>query len=120
MKPEKLLAKRISNYLQTTYPNTIFRFDLSADMKLSIGQATRNKELHGIFNRGYPDLFIAKCMNGFGGLYVELKATNKLTKSKHTDEQSIIHQQLTLSGYKVAFTFGYDDTKRVIDEYLAP
>jgi len=52
-KDEQKLSENIAKYLSTQYKDIIFRFDIGADIRLSIGQASRvkNKLLH---KRGYP------------------------------------------------------------------
>jgi len=52
-KDEQKLSENIAKFLRTQYKDIIFRFDIGADIKLTIGQATRvkNKLLH---DRGYP------------------------------------------------------------------
>ena len=49
---------QIADYLRYQYPSVIYRFDLAADLKLSIGQARKHKRLQHY--RGYPDMFIAE------------------------------------------------------------
>lgn len=49
---------QIAQYLRLRYPSVIYRYDLAADLKLSIGQAKKHKALQHY--RGYPDLFIAE------------------------------------------------------------
>ena len=77
---EDLLREQVAQYLQMQYPGVIYRFDLAADLKLTMGQAKKHKRLHPM--RGYPDLFIAKaaprCIDGswnyeYHGLFIELK-----------------------------------------------
>lgn len=48
----------IADYLRYQYPTVIYRFDLAADLKLTMGQASKHKILQRY--RGYPDLFIAE------------------------------------------------------------
>ena len=55
---EHSLYEQIACHLQTQYPDVIYRFDLAADLKLTMGQAAKHKRLHP--TRGYPDLFIAE------------------------------------------------------------
>ena len=117
-KPESLLAKRVANYLQINYSTTIYRFDLAADMVMSIGQARRNKELHGKYNKGYPDLFIARATKKYGGLYIELKATDTVPNTAHTRTQRAYHQLLRQNGYMVDFACGFDEAKKMIDDYM--
>ena len=124
-KPEALLAKRVSNFLQRQYPTVIFRFDASADIKLTIGQATQLKKLQGGL-KGYPDCFIAKTKKDkkgrikYAGLYIELKATKngKVPNTAHTRKQAAIHQILRNEGYKVEFSVGYENTVQLIQDYL--
>lgn len=55
---EHNLYEKIARYLQLQYPDAIYRFDVGADIKLTMGQAAKHKRLHP--ERGYPDLFIAE------------------------------------------------------------
>jgi len=100
------------------YPNIIFRFDLAADVPLPIVHAKRGKALHGKFNKGYPDLFIAKTRGKKGGLYLELKAAATVPNTEHTRRQAYIHSILRKNGYKVYFCCGYDDCIKRIKKYL--
>lgn len=119
MRPEELLTKEATNFLKLEYYDVIFRVDIAADIPLPPHLKSRNKKLHGRWSTGYPDIFIAKCMHGFGGLYIELKATKTVPKSKHTDRQKIIHQHLRKSGYKVHFACGIDEFKQIVKKYLS-
>lgn len=55
---EHQLYEKVARYLQIHYPDVIYRFDLAADLKLTVGQASKHKRLHP--KRGYPDLFVAE------------------------------------------------------------
>jgi len=124
-KDEQKLSENIARYLVTQYKGLPFRFDIGADIKLTIGQASRvkNKLLH---RRGHPDLFICKCCGGYGGLFVELKKDKSevfkldggYKKNKHLEEQLEYHEELRKNGYKVVFGLGFDDTVNKIKEYL--
>ena len=118
MKPEQLLVKQVSNYLITKHQNIPFRFDIGADVMLPIHVAARLHALHGDFSKGYPDLFIATCRGGFGGLFIELKATDTVPDTKHTRIQASYHAVLRHNGYKVTFACGLDETKKIIKKYL--
>ena len=123
MKNEQSLSSKIAHYISYKYPDIVYRFDLIADYKMNfkVAMAIKRRYLHRV---GYPDLFIAKCKNGYGGLYLELKATNiykkdgTLRKDKHLEEQAKMHEKLRRDGYKVEFVVGYDEAVRAIDEYL--
>ena len=117
LKPEQLLAVRVSNFLLYNYPDVIFRFDQIDQVGLQGGK--RNKELHGKWSRGYPDLFIAepkgkkKC-----GLFLELKASKNVPDTPHTREQRTFHKLLRKKRYVVDFCCGYDDCVEKIRDYL--
>ena len=91
---EHNLYEQIARYLQLQYPNVIYRFDVGADLKLTMGQAAKHKRLHP--ERGYPDLFIAESSTNiwnspvrewglYFGLYIEIKKDGtKLKRDKDT------------------------------------
>ncbi len=112
------MATRVSAFLRAEYPDTIFRFDLAADVPLPMVHAKRGKALHGKFNKGYPDLFVAKCKGKKGGLYLELKATTTVPNTEHTRRQAYIHSILRSCGYKVSFCCGYEECIKKIKKYL--
>jgi len=117
-KPESLLATRVSNHMISKYPKIPFRFDIGADVPLPIHIAKRAKELHGKWSRGYPDVKICTCRHGYGGLYLELKATDEVVDSEHTRTQAQYHAVLRHNGYKVMFVCGYKEAKKAIKKYL--
>ena len=118
LKPEQLLATRVANHMMTDYPSIIYRFDLAADLPLPIQLAKRGKELHGKWNKGYPDLLICKVMKKKGGLYLELKATETVPNTAHTRRQAVYHALLRKAGYKVHFCCGFGDCIKKIKKYL--
>lgn len=157
---EHQLYEKIARYIQTNYPDVIYRFDIAADLKLTQGQAAKHKRLHP--KRGYPDLFIAesrvdvgKEVDGmyeltsshfgtkdnpvevfdkpdnemwhiYNGLYLEIKADGNspfkkdgtLKKDEHLEEQEEMLEALRLRGYKAEFAVGFEQAKKIIDEYL--
>jgi len=119
MKPEDILVKRVSTYLLTVYPSVPFRFDFAADMRTSIGVARKNKAIHGKWNKGYPDLIILQATKKYGGLFVELKATKTVHNSEHTRRQRAYHEVLRLQGYKAEFACGFEESKKMIDDYMS-
>lgn len=123
---EHRLYVDIAAYLQDQYPDVIYRFDLAADLKLTPGQAAKHKRLHP--ERGYPDLFIANPSRDFWlhGLFLELKAEGNnpfkkdgtLKKDKHLVEQEKMLERLRKLGYIAEFAVGFDEAKKLIDDYL--
>lgn len=125
MATERDLVTQVAKYLQRQWPNAPYRFDLAADLKLSIGQASRHKKLHP--KRGYPDLTILVPMNGKGAQFIELKRegespvllNGELSKKAHIQEQAAWHETLRRLGYAADFAVGFEEAKRLIDDYLS-
>jgi hypothetical protein len=115
---------QIAQYLRLRYPNVIYRYDLAADLKLSIGQAKKHKALQHY--RGYPDLFLAEPRGKYHGLFIEIKkdGTRIFTKKgllvadEHIREQFDMLADLRQRGYQAQFGIGFDNVKQLIDEYL--
>ena len=122
------IYRLIAQYLQVKYPDVIYRFDLAADLKLTMGQARKHKTLHP--HRGYPDLFIAQPAYFAGsityhGLFIEIKKDGTRLKKKngewatpHIAEQAEMLEKLRNKGYRAEFAVGIDDAVEIIDEYL--
>lgn len=113
---------QLAQYLQMQYADVIYRYDLAADIRMTIGQARRNKALHP--TRGYPDLFIAEPRGNKGGLYLELKAApitlknGQISSNPHIQEQVTMLARLRAKGYVAEFVVGFDQARSVIDQYL--
>ena len=121
---EKHVHQAIVNYLKMQYPNVLFRSDSGAGIKLTIGQAKAQKSIQKC--RAWPDLFIAHPVDIWHGMFIELKDEGvKLTKkdgsyaSEHIEEQSIVLSDLTAEGYYADFAVGFNEAKKLIDNYLA-
>lgn len=118
------LYAMLADYLRYNYKSIIWRFDLAADLKLTIGQARKHKRLQQ--HRGYPDLFIAEPRGEYHGAYIELKKAGTriykkdgtLVADQHIREQAEMLQRLRQRGYKAEFACGFDEAKKIIDEYL--
>ena len=121
---EHEMYMQIADYMRYRYPEVIYRFDLAADLKLSIGQAKKHKRLQG--RRGYPDLFIAEPRGKYHGLFLEVKRpgvklykkNGELVANAHIREQFDMLEQLRQRGYVAEFACGFDEAKKIIDEYL--
>ena len=123
MKEHDLYAM-LADYLRYNYKNIIWRFDLAADLKLTIGQARKHKRLQQ--RRGYPALFIAEPRGKYHGAYIELKRPGTrilkkdgtLVADEHIREQFDVLEQLRKRGYMAEFACGFDEAKEIIDNYL--
>lgn len=127
---EEKVQIAICKYLRLQYPNVIFTCDLASGMKLPIHIAAKNKSMRS--SRGLPDLFVAWTKpamyegdEGYGGLFLEIKTSKHrlknggISKTEHHSEQEAILKQLREQGYKAEFACGFDEAKKLIDEYLS-
>lgn len=118
------IYKMIADYLRYQYPTVIYRFDLAADLKLTMGQASKHKRLQRY--RGYPDLFIAEPKGKYGGLFLEIKKDGvrifkkdgTLVSDEHIREQFDMLADLRQRGYAAEFAIGFEGAKKLIDDYL--
>jgi hypothetical protein len=126
MKPEQRLQNQVSTYLKAQYPNVLFMVSPSG-IKLTMGQAVSLKKNQNP-SKGWPDLFIAQRGSGIcSGLFIELKPEGTviykkdgtLRKNGHIEEQQKVHEMLHARGYKACFSIGFENTKKLIDWYLA-
>jgi hypothetical protein len=119
------LQKSVARYLSYQYPDVDFLSDTIASVKLTERQAGRNKLVQ---KNGFkcPDVLILEPRNGFSGLFIELKietpfkkdGTIKASSKDHLKLQHECLLKLTSKGYKASFSWGFDMTKQIIDEYL--
>ena len=137
------LQKQISRYISIEYPEVDFLSDTVAFLQLSKGQAGRNSAIQ---KKGFrcPDLLILEPKKGYCGLFIELKTnspfkkngelksqkvskTTTIGKTKvvvseydHLQEQQKSIDKLNKKGYLAMFSWGFEMTKEVIDNYLKP
>lgn len=131
---ESDLQVMVADYLRLRYPKVLFHSDFGSGIKLTQGQAMKQKRQNG-GRRGWPDLFIAqsapRCVDGswkyeYYGLFLELKAEGNspfkkdgsLKKDEHLEEQWEMLQELENRGYKARFATGFNEAKKLIDDYL--
>lgn len=118
------IYKMIADYLRYQYPTVIYRFDLAADLKLTMGQASKHKRLQRY--RGYPDLFIAEPKGKYSGLFLEIKKDGvrifkqdgTLVSDEHIREQFDMLADLRQRGYAAEFAIGFESAKKLIDDYM--
>ncbi len=145
MNQEIQLYEQIAQYMNLKYPKVIFHFDLSGLWTPS----HKARNLYGRLNRrAWPDLFIATSgkryeqidsasiayapnatwlMRTYCGLFLELKREGTILYKKdgtlrantHHEEQAAVLQQLREQGYKAEFSIGFDESIKIIDDYLS-
>ena len=127
---------QVADYLRLRYPNVLFHSDYGSGLKLTPGQAVKQKRLQG-GRRSWPDLFIAEpkvktvdrstnTQRFYSGLFIELKRPDvkiykkngDLVANNHIREQNELLNSLKTKGYYANFACGFDQAKEFIDEYL--
>lgn len=123
------LQAQVADYLRLQYPHVLFHSDFGSGIKLTPGQAMRQKRLQG-GRRSWPDMFIAEVRSlgdrYYHGLFIELKKAGtriyrkdgRLVSDAHIREQYDMLEQLRQRGYMAEFACGFDEAKKIIDEYL--
>lgn len=127
------LQAQVADYIRLKYPSVIFHSDFGSGIKLTMGQAIRQKRLNG-GRRSWPDMFIAEPRTVrkdgdkfyYAGLFIELKKAGtriyrkdgRLVSDAHIREQFDMLEQLRQRGYMAEFACGFDEAKKIIDEYL--
>ena len=122
-KEEQKVHNAVVQYLRLQYPKVIFRSD-GGGLRLPMGLAVQFKNQQ--MSRAYPDLFIAEPTDSYCGLYIEIKKDvnayqtkrGKTRDSKHINEQQEMLLRLYKKGYLAVFGGGFDECKRIIDNYL--
>lgn len=117
--PEENLQRCVVSYLKEKYPDALFCANVSSNVKLGWRKAKLQKDAGN--SRAWPDLFIAVPVNGYHGLFIELKKFElklRVKPSAHVNEQYALLNKLESLGYYAMMTVGWKDTKRAIDSYL--
>lgn len=128
------LQAQVADYLRLQHPDVLFHSDFGSGIKLTKGQAVKQKRLQG-GRRAWPDMFIAQpaqrsceypdaCYKF--GLFLELKRpgvkiykkNGELVANEHIREQARMLEELRERGYMAEFACGFDEAKKIIDEYL--
>ncbi|WOI85950.1 PDDEXK family nuclease [Rhodococcus qingshengii] len=123
---EHQLQEQVCQYIRTRYGSDIvFMSDMSAGMKLTMGQAMKRKRINS--SRSLPDLVVLHPVGEFHGLCLELKKEGitvfkkdgTIRSDEHLQEQHEMLKRLDRLGYYAAFASGYDQAIETIDDYFA-
>jgi hypothetical protein len=121
---EAQLHQQVCDYLRMQYPGIIFHSDFGSGIKLTMGQAAKQKRLQS--GRSWPDLQIVEPRHGAHGMFVELKRegtriylkNGNVTADKHIQEQLGLLAELRFRGYHAVMCSGFDEARVAIDRYL--
>lgn len=119
------LQAQVADYIRLQYPSVIFHSDFGSGIKLTMGQAIKQKRLNG-GRRSWPDMFLAEPKGKYSGLFIELKKEGvriykkdgTLVSDEHIREQYDMLEQLRRRGYAANFACGFDEAKALIDRYM--
>lgn len=125
---EAELQTQVADYLRLQFPEVLFHSDFGSGVKLTPGQAIKQKRQNG-GRRGWPDIFVAEPMvikgKDYHGLFIELKKDGtRLMKrdgswaTDHVAEQAEMLDRLEFRGYRAVFVVGFEQAKKIIDDYL--
>lgn len=121
---EWLHQLKFCKWLKLQYPHIKFRSDIQSAGKLS-GAMQNIKQILDPY-KGWPDIAIYHRSGIYCGLHIEMKRENSgtflkdgtLSKSKHVQDQAEMHAFLRSIGYKVEIAEGFEEAKRIFEEYL--
>jgi hypothetical protein len=123
MRPEELLQISVCKYISFAYPKVVFTSDASG-VRLSMGVAIKLKKMRS--SDAIPDLLILEPRGEYHGLMLELKVKSPylkdgqtLSTTEHVQDQNKTLSKLSKLGYKAQFATGFDESKQVIDAYMA-
>ena len=144
---EAELQTAIATYIRMRYPGVLFHSDFGSGIKLTMWQAKLQKAQNG-GRRAWPDMFIAKPANVKAeakqidyddkhvigaftfleqkyGLFLEIKKDgtrlykkNGEPATEHIAEQAQTLERLREEGYAAEFACGFEEAKKIIDDYL--
>lgn len=124
---ETQLQKAVVQYIQLQYSDSIVISDPNG-IKLTIGQAKQLKEMRLPSDGGHPDLWVFQPKGIYYGLFIELKKEGTELykkrpfplewKSEHLEKQHTLHNRLRHNGYYGGFAVGFDNAKKMIDDYF--
>ena len=119
---EEVAQERFCNYMKILHPDLIFYSDGSG-LKLTKGLAIKFSKLKS--SRAIPDMFISESIDGYHGLFIELKreGTRIFKKNggyttEHIAEQAEMLGRLNKKGYYACFCIGYDECIDTLNNYL--
>ena len=121
--PEYNLQKQVCKYLNIAHRNVLYMSDTVASLKLTMGQKVRNKAIQKDEFKT-PDLIILEPNEKYCGLFIELKVVTpykkdgQLKKCEHLEGQQKSINDLKSKGYYATFSWGFDMTKNIIDDYI--
>ena len=123
--PEYELQKAVCTFLNLQFGHVLYLSDTIASLKLTEPQKRRNKSIQ---KTGFhcPDILILHPNKTYKGLFIELKVVTpfklngeiKASKDDHLLKQWQSIQDLNRIGYCAFFSWGIDNTIKLIKSYM--
>lgn len=121
---EEKIQMEVAAYIRKNYPKVLFLSDASG-IRLPMVLAKKAKSQRS-YQFKIPDMFIARPVGGYAGMFLELKkdassVLNKqgqIRKQQHLNDQLYALTHLRKEGYYAVFGLGYEDAIREIEFYL--
>lgn len=110
---EQVEQEAVARYLDTQYPNVLYCAS-AGGLRTSLRSAVKMKKAG--YKKGFPDLFIYERNGWQCGLAIEMKRKGGVVSK----EQQEWLDRLQKNDYATAVCYGFDEAKRVIDDYLFP
>ena len=123
--PEYTLQKEVCKWLNLQHPDLLWMTDTIASVKLTMGQAVRNKAVQ---KPGFkcPDMIIFEPRGNYSGLFIELKSESpylrngNLSSNEHIQGQAATMEKLRAKGYACHFAWTLEQVKQIVTDYLYP
>lgn len=123
---EKDEQKLFKKYMDIQWPEVLWNFDMGGAM---LGSYAYAMEMHRQGNRkGWPDIFVAEAKGEYHGLFIELKKTGTKLYTKKGEPikgskdriatQLAVLSHLEKKGYKAIMAFGFDEARKVLEDYM--
>lgn len=109
--PEARLQESCVNWFRYQYPNELL-FAIPNGGRRDAKEAAHMKRT-GVL-AGVPDLCLATPRNGYGGMYIELKAG----KNTETEKQVEVRLKLTAAGYMCVVCRTFDEFHETVKAYM--
>ena len=122
--PEFQLQSQVCNWLKIQYPKVLFASDTIASIKLTPQQQLRNKKIQNSDFK-LPDLLIFEPKGNFSGLFIELKVKSpfkkngEILKDEHLEGQLKTINDLKSKGYYACFSWSFEMTISIINQYMS-
>lgn len=121
MRVEEKIQIQLFNWLTAQHPN-VMAISEPSGLRVSMGLARKLKRLRS--SHTHADIYLLHPSGGYHGLVIELKAKNiykkngELLKNEHLEDQQRTIDALNKLGYYATFAVGFDESVRIINEYL--